>query len=312
MTEVLQPLSAAQQAQLIKEKARSVGFAACGIAPVHALNDDLNFLKAWIDKGFHGRLQYMERNTEKRGNPANLLEGASSVISVLLPYPVYDPAPDDNYRIARYVNQSDYHLVIREKLEPILELIQTFNPQARSMAFVDAGPVFDKRWAQEAGLGWIGKNTLLISPEYGSFVNIGEIITTLPLEADTPMEDRCGSCTRCMEACPTQALTAARSLNATRCIAHLTIENKEGFDENTPADFGGFIFGCDICQEVCPHNQAMLKAASQPLTPSPFANVDWQQLSEEAFRARFSDTPLMRTGLVNLRRNAQHGSSRKL
>lgn len=305
------PLAPNELVRKIKDYALELGFSACGIAQAHPLTNDLNHLNAWLSKGFHGRMHYMERNTEKRGDPAKVLEGASSVISVLLPYPVHDPAPGEAYRIARYVNQRDYHIVIREKLDALILHIRTFDPQARSMAFVDAGPVFDKRWAQEAGLGWIGKNSLLISPEYGSFVNIGEIITTLHLPPDAPMEDRCGSCTRCMQACPTKALTEPRCLNATRCIAHLTIENKEGFDENTPADFGGFIFGCDICQEACPYNQPVLKAASRPLSPSPFAGVNWQQISEEEFRERFSDTPLMRSGWAALRRNAERSSKKK-
>lgn len=294
----------------IKEKALSLGFSACGIAAAQPLNDDREYLKTWLDNGFHGQMQYMERNLEKRADPTKLLEGAASVISLLYRY---NPAPcpdGQNYKIAKYASGPDYHRIIKLMLQGLMTFISEFDETALSVASVDAAPVFDKRWAQRAGLGWIGKNTLLINPDAGSFCNIGEIITTLRLDYDTPGTDQCGNCRKCLDACPTHAITEGTTMNATQCIAYHTIEVKGDFDESTPKDFQGYIYGCDICQDVCPYNHKFL---TDPATAGDYetlndniCEIDWDQLSPEDFLKIFHDTPLARTGFQNIQRNIKH------
>lgn len=300
----------------IKEMALSLGFSACGIAPVHSLNADQDFLQSWIQRGFQGQLHYMERNIEQRGDPAKILEGAKSVISVLSAYEVSNRTTEEKYKIARYVTDTDYHIRIKEMLQSLMARISEHDKTANSIACVDSAPVFDKRWAQQAGLGWIGKNTLLVNPDFGTWFNLGEIITTAVFDYDEPLPEHCGTCRKCIDACPTMALTDAITLDATKCIAYLTIEPNAVIDASTPDDFHGYIFGCDICQDACPYNKKIL---SKPRTGNDstifndqIRNLSWENISREEFATIFRNTALKRTGydhvMRNLRRNPGYSS----
>lgn len=290
----------------IKAMALELGFSACGIAPAHPLEEDRAFLESWLHKGFQGQMHYLERNLHKRCDPAEMLEGAKSVISVLHPYTISSSDEQEKFRIARYAQHPDYHKVISEKLHLLIKRISELDKTAISFACVDSAPALDKRWAQQAGLGWIGKNTLLIHSGLGSFFNIGEIITTLALDYDPPATDHCGTCTKCLEACPTQALTEAATLNATRCIAYWTIEHKGDFDPTTPGDFRHFIYGCDLCQEACPYNQPLLATAPVSAFPDKMDRADWDAITEDDFNRIVSGTPLQRSGYARILRNIRH------
>jgi epoxyqueuosine reductase len=254
-------------------------------------------------------MSYMERNLEKRTDPRLLVDGAKSVITVLLNYYPAELLPEENnYKIARYAYGRDYHDVVRDKLSELVEDIKLEIGNLSARAFVDSAPVLDKAWAERAGLGWIGKNTCLIHPKLGSFLFVGEIITNLELEYDAGrVNDLCGGCTRCLDACPTGALVGARELDARKCISYLTIEYKGELPESEKEKFHDWIFGCDICQDVCPWNR---KAAPngipefQPLQLLTEMNKErWENLSEEAFRALFRGSAIRRTKFSGLKRN---------
>jgi epoxyqueuosine reductase len=293
----------------IKQKAIELGFNYCGISAIRPIEKEAAYLKRWLENDFHGEMQYMENYFEKRTQPDLLIENAKSVISVLLNYfPTNKIEETDNYKIAKYAYGKDYHYIIKSRLNKIIELIQLEFPESTSRAFCDSAPVMDKVWAQRSGLGWIGKNTCLITKKMGSFFLIGEIICDIELSYDTPIKDHCGNCTRCIEACPTHAIQAPYQLDARKCLSYLSIEYKNELTADNKQSQNHWIFGCDICQDVCPWNLRFAKPTQDiDLQPTEaltkMRKQDWQQLSKPDFNKLFKNTALERTGYDRLKRN---------
>jgi epoxyqueuosine reductase len=293
----------------IRAIAESLGFAACGISPANRLEQDEARLHNWLLNGYHGEMDYMARNFDKRTDPCILLPGAKSVISVLMNYyPEESLSEGNHYKIARYAYGKDYHLVIREKLNLMISRIKQFACDFQARAFTDSAPVLEKAWAARSGLGWIGKNTCLIHPKLGSYVFLGEIITDLVLAYDDRrINDLCGGCNRCIESCPTGAILAPRLLAARKCISYLTIEYRGDLPPEEKDHFKGWIFGCDICQEVCPWNRKATPARESAFIPSPGLKAmdkeKWEDLTEEQFNDLFRESAINRTKFSGLKRN---------
>ena len=292
----------------IKTRARELGFVACGIThPGPTAHADR--LDQWLAKGYAGTMRYLHRQAARRKDPQQIAPEARAVVVVLDNYYTADTEDERRPpRIAKYARGKDYHLVTRRRLSELAAFLRD-NGAELSRTFADAGPVPERELAQRAGLGWIGKNTMLISPGAGSFFFIGSVFTDLPLAADTPFElDRCGSCTRCLEACPTSAFVGPRILDATRCISYLTIEQKGPIPSELAGKFQGYAFGCDICNDVCPWNQRFAQPTDIPEFQPSLGLADtgpdfFEGMTEEEFVDRFGDTPLERPGLEGMRRN---------
>lgn len=260
-------------------------------------------------------MDYMSRNADRRADPSKLLEGARSIISVLYNYyPTSEQQASSFYKISKYAYGTDYHQIIKAKLFQIIEYLDYLDPQSRSMAFVDTAPILEKAWAEQAGIGWIGKNTCLINKNAGSFFFIGEIVSTMELSYDTPERNRCGTCRKCIDACPTGALVKPYILDSRKCISYLTIEKKDEIDYKSPGAFNNYIFGCDICQEVCPwnrfsrpHREADFKL---PEEIRKMKKSDWENLTEKHFYDLFKNTAMKRTGYKRLKRNIEFVSNR--
>ncbi len=240
--------------QLIKSKAAELGFFHCGFSKADFLEEEAPRLESWLKQNFHGKMSYMENHFDKRLDPRLLVEGSNTVISLLLNYFPSEMQKDaEAPKISKYAYGEDYHFVIKDKLQELIQFMQDEIGEVNGRAFVDSAPVMDKVWAKKAGLGWIGKNTNLIRPKEGSFFFIAELITDLQIEPDGPMKDYCGTCTRCIDACPTEAIVQPYLVDGSKCISYLTIELK---DEILPKEFAGkmenWMFGCDVCQDVCP------------------------------------------------------------
>jgi epoxyqueuosine reductase len=292
----------------VKERALELGFIACGIThPGPTAHGDR--LDEWLARGYAGTMRYLHRQARRRKDPRLIVPEARSVVVVLDNY--YTPDEDSDRappRIAKYARGDDYHRVTGERLQQLGEFLRHQGARL-SHSFADAGPVPERELAQRAGLGWIGKNTMLIRPDAGSFFFVGSVFTDLILDVDSPFElDRCGSCTRCLDACPTGALIEPRLLDATRCISYLTIEQKGPIPEELVAQFEGYAFGCDICNDVCPWNERF----AEPTTIGEFrpqhrlsgaGSEFFDEIDEEDFARRFGDTPLERPGLAGMRRN---------
>ena len=294
--------------QKIKEKALVLGFESCGISKAEKLSSQENFLKNWLEKGLHASMQYMANHFQKRLDPTLLEPGTKSVISVLLNYcPQYKQDSADIPKIAKYAYGKDYHYVIRDKLKELLSYINNDLAPCSGRVFTDSAPILDRAWAAKSGLGWIGKNTNLIVPHKGSFFFIGEILIDVELDYDSPISDMCGSCTKCISACPTNALVAPYLLDSNRCISYQTIENKEDIPEKYNGKFQNWAFGCDICQDVCPWNRFASGTKEKEFTPHPdllqMTKEDWEELKEEKFRTIFKDSAVKRTKFSGLRRN---------
>lgn len=304
-----------QLSQWIKQRAAREGFEACAITSAEFLPEDAERLKRWLHAGMHGTMTYMERYFEKRTNPALLVEGARSVIVLLYNYfPSLRIPEENNYIISTYAYGEDYHHVIREKLYTIIEAIKSLAGNIQARPFVDSAPVLERALAVKAGLGWIGKNAHLIVPKKGSFFFIAEIITDLELEYDPPrITDFCGDCRRCIDACPTNAIVAPTVIDARRCISYLTIELRE----EIPQEFRGMlhnrIFGCDICQDVCPWNRFSTAHSEPRFQPSQellsMNREKWHQLDKETFSKLFGKSPVKRTGYDGLMRNIRFVNS---
>jgi epoxyqueuosine reductase len=292
----------------IKKKALELGFSAIGISKADFLQKESKQLKDWLENGFHGEMTYMENHFEKRPDPRKLVDNAKSVISVLHNYYPETKQPENSYKISKYAYGRDYHLVVKEKLYQLFDYIKTIEPKAKARIFVDSAPVMEKAWAAKSGLGWIGKNTNLISKEYGSFVFIGEIITDIELITDSPIKDFCGNCTRCIDACPTKALNPY-NLDARKCISYLTIEKKGEIPEEFIGIMNDWIFGCDICQDVCPWNSKAKMHSEKDFNPKPeiltYLKADWEKLNQDEFKRIFSDSPLERTNFEGIKRNIE-------
>jgi len=290
----------------IKIKAQELGFLSCGISKAEFLKEEAPRLENWLKKNHHGKMSYMENHFDKRLNPTLLVDNAKSVISVLLNYfPAQDLFENAEFKISKYAYGRDYHLVLKEKLDELLAEIVLLVGNVDARIFTDSAPVLEKAWAEKSGLGWIGKNANLISAKVGSFYFIGEIILDLALDYDGPALDHCGSCTRCLDACPTQAIIKPYVVDGSKCISYLTIELK---DEIIPIEFSGkmdnWIFGCDICQEVCPWNRFSLPTNESDFSPIvPTSSAELNSISPEKFNTVFKFSPIKRTKFNGLKRN---------
>ncbi|HOW30818.1 MAG TPA: tRNA epoxyqueuosine(34) reductase QueG [Bacteroidales bacterium] len=294
---------------LIKEKATSLGFSDCGIAAAQYLEDEANRLTQWLNNSFQADMGYMSRNFEKRTDPRLLVEGARSVIVLLFNYfPAEDVFKDSRFRISKYAFGNDYHDVIRARLNKLCDELLKIDEKVVTRAFVDSAPVLERAWATRAGLGWIGKNSMLITRKSGSFFFIATIITSLEPEYDKPYGGNyCGDCTRCIDACPMAAIVAPAVVDANRCISFLTIENKNEIPEKYRGRFDNWIFGCDICQDVCPWNRYSHPNSIAEFMPSAELAAmkadDWTNLSEEKYRLLFKSSAVKRCKFDGLKRN---------
>lgn len=291
----------------IRAEAQRLGFAACGFARVRPLEELQHNYQHWIDNGYHASMSYMERNVEKRIDPGLLVDSAKTVISLLYNYYTPDQLSQTTYKISRYAYGTDYHEVIKDKLNALDAFIRFRSGDVVQRSFVDSAPVLERAWAQESGLGWIGKNTCLISRRHGSFLFISEIITSLELGYDEPLNDYCGSCRKCIDACPTEAIKDGRLIDSNKCISYQTIENRGGIPDGLAGKFNQYVFGCDICQEVCPwntkahpHNEPLfhLRDEIRDLTPE-----QWENMTEDNYQRIFRKSAIKRTKFSGISRN---------
>ena len=294
---------------LVKQLAAELGFSFCGFAKVERLDDDARRLESWLNKGMHGSMQYMERYFDLRIDPSKLVPGAKSVITLLLNYFPKEKQKDDTPKISKYAYGKDYHEVIREKLNRLIELIKQHIGGIHGRGFVDSAPVLERTWAQRSGLGWVGKNGNLINKQMGSFFFIATLITDLELEADGPfVKDYCGTCTRCIDACPTEAILPGKIVDGSKCISYFTIELKEMLiPGEMKGKFDNWMFGCDICQDVCPWNRFAQPTSEIEFTPIPeildLSTKEWEAMTEEKFKTIFRHSPLSRSKLKGIQRN---------
>ena len=298
-----------QQSEQIRKIARTLGFDQCGISKAEKLDEDARRLEQWLNNGYQGSMQYMERNFDLRVDPTLLVPGARSVITLLYNYFPATPESNTDLRISKYAYGQDYHTVIRNKLKEFLNILHDEIGEVVGRGFVDSAPVLERSWAKRSGLGWIGKNGNLINKRQGSFLFIATLITDLELEHDPPVTtDHCGTCTRCLDACPTQAILPGPTIDGSKCISYFTIELKEKLiPTEMKGKFDGWLFGCDTCQDVCPWNRFSRPTQEPSFAPIPgvlnLTNRDWEALSEETFQELFRDSPIRRTGWEGIRRN---------
>nr|WP_188494234.1 tRNA epoxyqueuosine(34) reductase QueG [Flavobacterium palustre] len=293
--------------QLIKSEAKRLGFLSCGISKAGFLEEEAPRLENWLNKNLNGKMSYMENHFDKRLNPTLLVDDAKSVVSLLLNYYPEKEQISDSYKISKYSYGKDYHFVIKEKLKELLFSIQENIGEVSGRAFVDSAPVLDKAWAAKSGLGWIGKNSNLLTQKVGSFYFIAELIIDLDLEYDHPVTNHCGSCTACIDACPTQAIISPYVVDGSKCISYFTIELKENIPNEMKGHFDDWVFGCDTCQDVCPWNR-FSKSHNEPLfNPNPallsMTKKDWEEMTEETFKIVFKDSAVKRTKFQGLSRN---------
>jgi epoxyqueuosine reductase len=296
-----------EYSQIIKQEAKKLGFDYCGISQAGFLEEEAHHLEHWLNKQYHGKMSYMENHFDKRLDPRLLVEGAKSVISFLYNYYPEDKSVSNNFpKISKYAYGKDYHYVIKDKLKALLNILHEKIGEINGRAFVDSAPVLDKAWAKKSGLGWVGKNSNLINKNSGSFFFIAELIVDIELEYDGGVRDYCGTCTRCIDACPTDAITEPYVVDGSKCISYFTIELKDNIPDEMKGSFEDWVFGCDICQDVCPWNR-FSKNHNEPLfSPLRFHNInqrDWEEMTEEIFNETFKDSPLKRTGYKGIKRN---------
>jgi len=295
--------------ELIKIEAKNLGFLFCGIAKAGFLEEEAPRLEAWLKKGMHGEMHYMENHFDKRLDPRLLVDGARSVISLGLNYYTEDLQADPLApKISKYAYGEDYHLVIKDKLKQLLQIINEKIGEVGGRAFVDSAPVLDKAWAQKAGLGWIGKNTNLINQKTGSFFFLAELIVDIELEYDIePSADHCGTCKRCIDACPTEAIVAPYVVDGSKCISYLTIELKNEIPQEFKGKMEGWMFGCDICQDVCPWNKFSVLHNEAAFTPRPellnLSRNDLKEITEDVFEKIFKNSAVKRAKFAGLKRN---------
>ena len=303
------PILVIKHTQQIKAKALALGFDFCGVSKAEFLEAEAPRLEAWLNKNYHGKMAYMANHFDKRLDPRLLVEGAKSVISVLLNYYPDQKLPESeaDLKISKYAYGADYHEVLKQKLGELMVYISEEVGEVNGRVFVDSAPVMDKVWAQRSGVGWVGKHSNLINREMGSFFFIGEIICDLELTPDGPIRDYCGTCTRCVDACPTAAIALPYVVDGSKCISYFTIELKEAIPAEVKGQFENWIFGCDICQDVCPWNSFARphKTPAFDLNPTlkNFSNNDWEEISEDIFKEIFRRSAIKRTKFEGLKRN---------
>ena len=299
-----------QYAKIIKAEAKRLGFLSCGISKAEFLEEEAPQLEHWLHNNMHGNMHYMENHFDKRLDPTLLVEGSKSVIS--LTYNYYTDAVQqdaDAPKISKYAYGVDYHYVIKDKLNQLLEYIKDEIGDVHGRAFVDSAPIMEKAWAKKSGLGWIGKHSNLITQKVGSYYFIAELIVDLDLEVDHAVTDHCGSCTACIDACPTQAITEPYKVDGSKCISYFTIELKENIPSEMKGQLDHWMFGCDVCQEVCPWNR-FSKNHSEPLfNPNPkllsMSKKDWEEITQETFNKVFKKSAVKRTKYSGLKRNVR-------
>ncbi|MFN8307112.1 MAG: tRNA epoxyqueuosine(34) reductase QueG [Ferruginibacter sp.] len=302
-------MNPAERSYFVRSAASRLGFDHCGLARAQRLDEDARRLESWLNKGFQGGMHYMENHFDLRVDPGKLVPGARSVITLLLNYFPAQQQNDNTPQISKYAYGQDYHDVIRPKLNAfLLELKEKFG-EIQGRGFVDSAPVLERSWAQKAGLGWVGKNGNLINKQAGSFFFIATLITDLELEYDAPFaKDYCGTCTRCIDVCPTEAILPGKVIDGSKCISYFTIELKDALiPEAMKGKFDNWMFGCDACQDVCPWNRFAKPQQQEAFTPIPeilhFSSNDWEELTEENFKKIFRDSPLKRAKYAGIRRN---------
>ncbi|WP_371682991.1 tRNA epoxyqueuosine(34) reductase QueG [Flavobacterium sp. H122] len=293
----------------IKAEALRLGFLSCGISKANFLEQEAPRLESWLKKGMHGQMSYMENHFDKRLDPRLLVDNAKSVVSLLLNYYPSEVQNEDSYKISKYAYGQDYHFVIKDKLKDLLKFIQAEIGEVNGRVFVDSAPVLDKAWAAKSGLGWIGKNSNLLTKQVGSFYFIAELIIDLELEYDNPTTDHCGSCTACIDACPTQAIVQPYVVDGSKCISYFTIELRDQIPTEMKGKFDDWMFGCDVCQDVCPWNR-FSKPHNEPLfNPNPeilsFSKKDWEEITEDVFKKVFKNSAVKRTKVEGLVRNLE-------
>lgn len=299
---------------LIKQEAKRLGFDFCGISRATFLSEEAPRLENWLKTGKQGEMAYMENYFDKRLDPRLLVDNAKSVISVMLNYFPSEKQNEEAPKISKYAYGTDYHFVLKEKLSQLADFIKKNVGDVNGRAFVDSAPVMDKAWAKKSGLGWMGKNSNIINKNSGSFFFIGELILDIELSYDGPVKDYCGTCTRCIDACPTGAIVEPYVVDGSKCISYFTIELKGTIPESVEGKFGDWVFGCDVCQDVCPwnrfskpHNEPLLRANSELLTMN---RNDWYEITEEVFGSLFKKMAVKRTKFNGLKRNLQFIKSR--
>jgi epoxyqueuosine reductase len=294
---------------LIKQYTQQLGFDYCGIAKAVALDDDARRLESWLNKGYNGTMQYMENNFELRINPTKLVPGAKSVITLLLNYTPAQQQNADVPKISTYAFGKDYHEVIKDKLKLLLKFIKENIGEVNGRGFVDSAPVLERAWAQKSGLGWVGKNGNLINKQAGSFFFIATLIVDIALEYDNPIaKDYCGTCTKCIDECPTDAILPNKVIDGSKCISYFTIELKDALiPDAMKGKFNNWMFGCDVCQDVCPWNRFSKPTNEIQFTPIAeilnFTANDWEELTEENFKIIFKNSPLKRAKFAGVKRN---------
>lgn len=304
-------MTSSECSTFIKKRAGELGFDSCGISKAEKLDEEAYRLESWLNQGMHGEMAYMENHFDKRLDPTKLVSNARSVVSFTYNYfPKKDlGSQGDDYKLSKYAYGKDYHFVIKKKLKLLLADIQETYGNFNGRAFVDSGPVLERVWAKKSGLGWIGKNTLLLNRNMGSFFFLAELILDIDLDYDAPIKDYCGTCTRCMDACPTDAFPAPYILDATKCISYLTIELRDKIPQEFSGSMEGWIFGCDICQDVCPWNKFSKPTTEAEFTPSQelmnMKSWDWEEITEDVFKEIFRKSAVKRTKFKGLKRNIE-------
>lgn len=288
-------------------KAQELGFSFCGISKAEFLEEEAPRLEEWLKRRYQGDMGYLERNFDKRLDPSLLVPGAKSVVSLVYNYYPQAHQPGDTFKVAKYAYGEDYHHVVREKLNALMAAIHEQIGEVGGRVFVDSAPVMERAWARRSGLGWIGKNSLLLNRDLGSFFFLAELVIDLELDYDSPVKDYCGTCTACMDACPTDAIPAPYVVDGSKCISYFTIELKDEIPADVKGKFGDWIFGCDICQDVCPWNRFSQPHHEPKFQPGhEIMNMDrrqWTEITEEVFEAIFKKSPLQRSRYAGLKRN---------
>lgn len=298
-----------QYSHIIKQEAYRLGFGFVGISKAEKMEEESRRLEAWLNQNKHGKMGYMANHFEKRTDPTKLVEGAKSVVSLMYNYYTDKKQSDSQApKISKYAYGKDYHFVIKDKLKQLLQFIQEEIGEVKGRCFVDSAPVLERDWARRSGLGWMGKNTMLIHPKAGSYFFLAELIIDLELEQDGPIKDYCGTCTRCIDACPTEAISPeGYIMDGSKCISYFTIELKDAIPPTMKGKFENWMFGCDICQEVCPWNRFAKTHQENEFNPHPElldkSKSEWEELTEEVFRKIFKKSAVKRTKFSGLKRN---------
>ena len=294
-------------AKLIKTHAQRLGFLSCGISKAEFLAEEAPRLEQWLKAGMHGQMAYMENHFDKRLDPTLLVPGAKSVVSLLYNYYPQQKQDKDSFKISKYAYGEDYHFVVKDKLKELMHVLSEEIGEIGGRVFVDSAPVLDKVWAAKSGLGWIGKHSNLLSKKTGSFFFVAELIIDLDLEYDHPVTDHCGTCTACIDACPTQAIIKPYVVDGSKCISYATIELKEAIPKSFSGQMDDWMFGCDVCQDVCPWNRFSKPHSESRFNPKPeLLQLDknaWRELTEEVFGELFKKSAVKRTNYTGLMRN---------